>query len=98
MVAGLVTSGPQTDLSAADFPASVCVIGVSTRAQLNTKSWWTGFAQFFCSWLLTSQHTISHIPYGVERCLEENQVSAEMFPTGMDMRCQGEAPLAPPGL
>lgn len=25
-------------------------------------------------------------------------MSAEMFPTGMDMRCQGEAPLASPDL
>lgn len=39
-------------------------------------------------------------PYGVERCLEENQVSAEMFPTGMAMRCNAKErpPLALPSL
>lgn len=30
-----------------------------------------------CSWFLICQHTISDILYGVERCLEQNQMPAE---------------------
>lgn len=65
MVGDLVTSESQTDPSAADFPASVCVVGVSTRAQLNTESRWTGFAQFFVpgSWPLSIPSLTFHMEW-----------------------------------